>query len=136
MGSEIRSAVAVTANTATNVGASAEAPNVSYAIAAQGQGYIEASMAAQIQEGFGKVGWGPSGAAPVFTLDTAGLSQAQIEAAMQDLANYIQPASVRAAGLALFEQYEEKSSADGQWVFSKSMAYESQIPVLQIPTPF
>ena len=132
MGSEIRNSSAVTANTATRVGASVEVPNASYAIAAQGQGYIEAGMAAQIQEGFGQVGWAPSGE-PVFVGDLAGLTEDEIEEAYLNPGNYIQPAQVVAPGLALFEQYEESSSASGQWTFSKALAYESQIPVLQIP---
>ena len=135
MGSEILNSSAVTANTATHVGASVEVPNVSYAIFAQGQGFIEASMAVQIQEGFGKVGWQPGGN-PVFTANTAGSTQAEIDAAKLVGSNYRVGAVVDAPGLALFEQYEESSSASGQWTFSKSMAYESQVPVLQIPTPF
>jgi hypothetical protein len=152
MGSEIRGSAAVTANTATNVGASVQSPNASYAIAAQGQGFIEASMAAQVQEGFGKVGWAPTGN-QIFTGQAllVGLAPAEydqqgnlteindqpaIDAIYADPANYKYAGTVVAPGLALFEQYEETSSADGQWTFSKSMAYESQIPVLQIPTPF
>jgi hypothetical protein len=152
MGSEIRSAVAVTANTATTVGASDQSPNATYAIAAQGQGFIEASMAAQVQEGFGKVGWAPTGNR-IFTgqQDLVGLQpaeldaqgnivavndQAEIDAIYADPDNYKYAGTVVAPGLALFEQYEETSSANGQWLFEKSMAYESQIPVLQIPTPF
>ena len=135
MGSEILSASAVAANTATNVGLSVQAPAMTYAIAAEGEGFIEAAMAAQIQEGFGRVGWAPSGD-PVFTANVAGSTNNQIEAAMLIATNYKVGATVVAPGLALFEQYEETSSADGQWIFSKSMAYESQIPVLQIPTPF
>ena len=151
MGSEILSASAVQANTATNVGVSIQAPNSSYAISAQGEGFIEASMASQVQEGFGKVGWAPTGDR-IFTgqQQLVGLEPAQIEngvvvavndqadidAIYADPANYKYAGTVVAPNLALFEQYEETSSADGQWTFSKSMAYESQIPVLQIPTPF
>ena len=151
MGSRILSAAAVQANTATSVGASNEAPNANYAINAQGQGFIEASMAAQIQEGFSKVGWDPTGSR-IFTgqqqlvgLEPAEIEngvvlapndQADIDAIYADPTNYKYNGTVRAPKLALFEQYEETSSADGQWTFSKSMAYESQIPVLQIPTPF
>lgn len=133
MGSQILSAVSVQANTATNAGLSAESPNLSYAINAVGTGFIEAHMAAQIQEGFGKVGWTPSGD-PVFTSNVAGSTQREIDAAQLIATNYRLGAQVVAPGLALFEQYTESSSADGQWTFSKSMAYESQIPVLQIPT--
>jgi hypothetical protein len=156
MGSVILSADFVQANTATSVGASNEAPNANYAIAAQGQGFIEASMAAQIQEGFSKVGWAPTGdpiftgtgqlvnlAPAVYDVDDQGVQvlvrlndQVAIDAIYADPANYKKRATVVAPKLALFEQYEETSSADGQWTFSKSMAYESQIPVLQIPTPF
>lgn len=152
MGSVILSASAVQANTATSVGASNEAPNANYAIFAQGEGFIEASMASQVQEGFSKVGWAPTGA-QIFTgaAQLVGLApaeynadgslselndQAEIDAIYADPANYKKRATVVAPKLALFEQYEETSSADGQWIFSKSMAYESQIPVLQIPTPF
>jgi hypothetical protein len=152
MGSVILSASAVQANTATSVGASNEAPNANYAISAQGEGFIEASMAAQIQEGFGKVGWAPTGN-PIFTgsAQLVGLAPAEfnadgslselndqpaIDAIYADPANYKKRATVVAPKLALFEQYEETSSADGQWIFSKSMAYESQIPVLQIPGTF
>jgi hypothetical protein len=151
MGSVILSASAVQANTATSVGASNEAPNANYAIFAQGEGFIEASMASQVQEGFSKVGWAPTGA-QIFTgaaklvglapaeFDNGNLvelnDQAAIDAIYADPANYKKRATVVAPKLALFEQYEETSSADGQWIFSKSMAYESQIPVLQIPTPF
>ena len=135
MGSEILSASAVAANTATSVGASVETPNASYAVNAQGQGFIEASMAVQVQEGFGKVGWAPGGL-PVMTTDTAGLAQHLIDILKNKAVAHVQPAQVVAPGLALFEQYEEVSSADGQWTFSKSMAYESRIPVLQIPAVF
>jgi hypothetical protein len=153
MGSEILSAVAVQANTATNVGLSVQAPNASYAIAGQGTGFIEAAMAVQVQEGFGKVGWNPVGD-PIFTgagqliglqpavYDEDGVTllrendQAEIDAVYNDPANYKKSATVRAPKLALFEQYEETSSANGQWTFSKSMAYESQIPILQIPGTF
>ena len=133
MGSEILSAVAVQANSATNAGLSVQAPAMTYAISAQGEGFIEAHMAAQIQEGFGKVGWTPSGD-PVFSANVAGSTQREIDAAKLIATNYKLGSVVVAPGLALFEQYEESSSADGQWTFSKSMAYESQIPVLQIPT--
>ena len=135
MGSEILSASAVQANTATNVGLSIQAPAMTYAISAQGEGFIEAAMAVQIQEGFGRVGWAPSGN-PAFTSNTAGSTQAEIDAAKLVATNYKVGATVVAPGLALFEQYSETSSADGQWTFSKSMAYESQIPVLQIPVVF
>jgi hypothetical protein len=135
MGSQILSASAVQANTATNVGMSlaGQGPTETYAIFAQGEGYIEAHMAAQIQEGFAPVGWAPNGL-PVFTAVRAGSTEAQIAAAMLIATNFRVGAQVVAPGLALFEQYQESSSADGQWTFSKSMAYESQIPVLQIPT--
>jgi hypothetical protein len=135
MGSEIQSASAVQANTGTNVAMTEEgtSPAMTYFIAGQGQGFIEAHMAAQIQEGFGPVGWGANGE-PTFVGDLANLTEDEIEDAFADPANWQVPASVRAPGLALFEQYEESSSANGQWTFSKSMAYESQIPVLQIPT--
>jgi hypothetical protein len=108
-------------------------------------------MAAQVQEGFGKVGWAPTGDR-IFTAQqqlvglqpaliengivVAANDQDAIDAIYADPANYKLTGTVVAPGLALFEQYEETSSADGQWTFSKSMAYESQIPVLQIPTPF
>jgi hypothetical protein len=134
MGSQILSGSAVQANTATRVGMSlaGQGPTETYAIFAQGEGYIEAHMAAQIQEGFTPVGWAPNGA-PVFTAPTAGSTVAEIEAAQLIATNFRLAAQVVAPKLALFEQYEESSSADGQWIFSKSMAYESQIPVLQIP---
>ena len=135
MGSVILSGVAVAANTATSVGASSESPNANYAIAAQGQGFIEASMGSQVQEGFTKVGWEASGD-PVLELPLAGMPQFLIDNwSLGAFFSYSQPGQVVAPGLALFEQYEEVSSAYGQWAFSKSMAYESQIPVLQIPTP-
>jgi hypothetical protein len=134
MGSEIQSAAAVQANTGANVGMSEQgtSPGMTYFVAAQGQGFIEAHMAAQIQEGFGPAGWGPDGA-PRFVGDVAGMTWEEAEDEYQDPANWEIPASVRAPGLALFEQYTESSSANGQWTFSKSMAYESQIPVLQLP---
>jgi hypothetical protein len=152
MGSEILSAGAVQANTATSVGASDQSPNANYAISAQGEGFIEASMAAQIQEGFNKVGWAPTGNR-IFTgqqalvglqpaeLDAEGNivavnDQPEIDAIYADPDNYKYAGTVVAPGLALFEQYEETSSANGQWLFEKSMAYQSQIPVLQQPTPF
>jgi hypothetical protein len=152
MGSAILSAAAVQANTATNVGVSVQSPNASYAISAQGEGYIEATMAAQVQEGFSKVGWAPVGDR-IFTGQAllVGLAPAEydqlgrlteindqpaIDAIYADPANYKYAGTVVAPKLALFEQYEETSSADGQWIFSKSMAYESQIPVLQQPTTF
>jgi hypothetical protein len=135
MGSQILNGSAVQANTATNVGMSVQAPSMTYAIFAQGEGYIEAHMAAQIQEGFTPVGWAANGD-PVFTANTAGSTVAEIEAAQLVATNFRIGAQVVAPGLALFEQYEESSSANGQWTFSKSMAYESQIPVLQIPAVF
>jgi hypothetical protein len=133
MGSQILSAKAVQANTGTNAGLSSEAPNMTYFVQGQGEGFIEAHMAAQIQEGFEQVGWAPTGN-PVFVADLDGLNLNQIRRAIGDPGEYFVAGQVTAPGLALFEQYEESSSADGQWTFSKSMAYESQIPVLQIPT--
>ena len=134
MGSEIQSASAVQANTGANVGMSEQgtSPGMTYFISGQGEGFIEAHMAAQIQEGFGPAGWGADGE-PRFVGDLTGLTRRQIRDAYADPDNWVVDASVRAPGLALFEQYEESSSADGQWTFSKSMAYESQIPVLQLP---
>jgi hypothetical protein len=134
MGSEM-SVTAVDVTTATSLGVTNVAPALSYAVAGTGVGFIEASMAAQIQEGFGKVGWVPSGA-PIFTADTAGSTQADIDAAKLIPSNFIQPAARVAPALAQFEQYEETSSADGQWTFSKRMSYQSKIPDLQIPAPF
>ena len=134
MGSEIQSASAVQANTGANVGMSEQgsSPAMTYFISGQGEGFIEAHMAAQIQEGFGPAGWGADGE-PRFVGDLTGLTRRQIRDAYADPDNWVVDASVRAPGLALFEQYTESSSADGQWTFSKSMAYESQIPVLQLP---
>jgi len=134
MGSQM-SVTQVDATTATSLGVTDVAPNISYAVAGQGIGFIEASMAAQIQEGFGKVGWARNGA-PQFTLDTTGMTDDAINQARTLASNWGQPASIRAPALAQFEQYEEISSADGQWSFSKRMSYQSKIPDLQIPAPF
>jgi hypothetical protein len=135
MGSQITSASAVQANTGTNIAMTEQgtAPGMNYFIAAQGQGFIEAHMRAQIQEGFGKVGWQPTGADPVYVGPLSNLTTDELQEEIEDPNNYFLPGQVVAPGLALFEQYEESSSANGQWTFSKSMAYESQIPVLQIP---
>jgi hypothetical protein len=134
MGSQM-SVTAVQATTGTSVGATNVAPNINYDVDGQGTGFIEASMAAQIQEGFGKVGWAPDGD-PVFTADTAGLPRFIVKLMKLRPKNYVQPASVVAPALAQFEQYEDELSAEGTWKFSKSMAYQSQIPDLQIPAPF
>jgi hypothetical protein len=124
------SVTSINASTGTSIGATNVAPNISYNINASGNGFIEASMAAQIQESFGAVGWAPMPlpAAPVFTFDTAGLGQAQIDAAGLDPANYFFPAISVAAPLVRFERFEQTSSASGNWTFSKEMAYGSQLP--------
>ena len=121
------SVTSVSASTATSVGASSTAPGMSYSINASGNGFIEAAMAAQIQQGFGPVGWMPI-AAPVFTFNTAGHTQAQIGAARLDPANFHLPAIPVFPPLVLFQRFEDVSSASGTWTFSKEMSFGSGRP--------
>ena len=121
------SGTSVSASTATSVGASSTAPGMSYSINASGTGFIEASMAAQIQQSFGPVGWVPI-AAPVFTFNTAGHTQAQIGAARLDPANFHLPAIPVFPPLVLFQRFEDVSSASGTWTFSKEMSFGSGRP--------
>ena len=111
------SATSVSASTATSVGVSGTTPGMSYSITATGTGNIEAFMASQRQQSFGPVGWEPF-AAPVFTFDPAGLTQAQIGAAVLDPTNYDFPARPVFSPLVLFERFENVSSASGTWMFS------------------
>jgi len=124
------SVTSINASTGTSIGATSVAPSISYSINASGNGFISSSMAAQIQESIGAVGWAPMQvpAVPVFTFDTAGLGQVKIDAAGLDPANYYFPAISVVAPLIRFERFEQTSSASGSWTFSKQMAYGSQMP--------
>jgi hypothetical protein len=138
------SVTSVSASTGVSVGATNAAPSISYSINASGNGFIEAAMAAQVQQGFGPAGWvWVPPAAPVFTFDAAGLTQTQIGAAGLDPANYHFPAMpvfeplngfIEASMAAQvqqgfsFERFEQVSSASGAWTFSKEMTYSSGTP--------
>ena len=121
------SATGVSATTATSVGVSGTTPGMSYSITATGTGNIGSSMAFQSQQSFGPVGWEPF-AAPVFTFDPAGLTQAQIGAAVPDPANYHFPAMPVFPPLVLFERFENVSSASGAWTFSTDYSFGSGGP--------
>ena len=121
------SATSVSASTATSIGASSTTPGMSYSITATGTGNIGSSMAFQSQQSFGPVGWEPF-AAPVFTFDPAGLTQAQIGAAVPDPANYHFPAMPVFPPLVLFERFENVSSASGAWTFSTDYSFGSGGP--------
>ena len=138
------SVTSVSASTGVNVGTTNAGPSISYGINASGNGFIEAAMAAQAQQGFGLADWVPMPVPlPVFTFDAAGPAQAQIGAAALDPANYQFPAmpvfppldgfieaSMAAQvqqGLS-FERFEQVSSASGAWTFSKEMSYSSETP--------
>jgi hypothetical protein len=140
------SVTSVSASTGVSVGMTNAAPRISYDINASGNGFIEAAMAAQVQQNFGLADWVPmpAFAAPVFTFDAAGPTQAQIGAAGLDPANYHFPAiPVFAAPLDgfieasiaaqaqrgfSFERFEQVSSASGAWAFSKEMSYSTGTP--------
>ena len=131
------SATGVSATTATNMGVSGTTPGMSYSISASGTGDIGASMAFQSQQSFGPVGWEPFAApvftwepiaAPVFTFDPAGLTQAQIGAAVPDPANYHFPAMPVFPPMVLFERFENVSSASGAWTFSTDYSFGSGGP--------
>lgn len=133
------SVTSVSASTGVSVGATNAAPSISYGINASGNGFIEAAMAAQVQQGFGLADWVPmpAFAAPVFAFDAAGPTQTQIGAAGPDSANYHFPAldgfieasmAAQAQRGFSFERFEQVSSASGAWTFSKEMSYSSGTP--------